>query len=514
MIVLISTNCGTTYTRLGAYGENGSGTFATGPDNTFSSVNAFIPSKTADWCGGGLGATCNSYDLTPYVGNANVRIRFEQKTNNGGNNLFIDNIKITGNPLSPKANFYAINKTVCVGDEVQLFDSSYNQPKEWMWYVSDADTLTYTVRNPQVKFVSAGNKTISLVVKNAAGTDSIARVAYINVLPSPATPSLSSSKGSAVCDGDSTVISTDATTNFLWYKNNLLLTVSNNSFTTKDEGIYFVRTRGANGCWSKSDELNLAAATTPSKPTITKDLTGTQFCEGGAFNLTSSATSGNQWIVNDTVFTGAVNRILNYNAAGKFKVQVSNKGCINTSDSLVITMLPRPQTGDISGKTWAVKGDTARFMVSSNLSGSIFNWTLSGGTIEAGATTPEILVRFGSTNTATVNVQENGSNGCKGVTKTMSVSLVNTGLASYQMNEMKLFPNPATQQVNIQMSILPANTAMKLSVYNVLGEVVKSEEIIYNGQSYGLNLTDLQPGVYVIRAEAKGSIYTKNFMKQ
>jgi hypothetical protein len=64
------------------------------------------------------------------------------------------------------------------------------------------------------------------------------------------------------------------------------------------------------------------------------------------------------------------------------------------------------------------------------------------------------------------------------------------------------------------MSILPANTAMKLSVYNVLGEVVKSEEIIYNGQSYGLSLTDLQPGVYVIRAEAKGSIYTKNFMKQ
>jgi hypothetical protein len=177
-------------------------------------------------------------------------------------------------------------------------------------------------------------------------------------------------------------------------------------------------------------------------------------------------------------------------------------------------MLPRPQTGDLVGKTWAVKGDTARFLVNSNLSGSVFNWTLTGGTIEAGATTPEILVRFGSTNNATINVQENGSNGCKGVTKSINVSLVNTGLASYQLNEMKLYPNPANHQINLQINNLPANADLKIEVYNVLGEVVKQEQIKYQNQGYSLNLVDLMPGVYVIKAEAKGKSYTKNFIKQ
>lgn len=514
LIVLISTNCGSTYTRLGALGENGSGTFATGPDNTFTSVNAFIPSKASDWCGGGIGAPCNTFNLTPFVGNANVRIRFEQKTNDGGNNLFIDNIKIIGTPLNPVARFYTLTPTVCVGDEVQLLDSSYNQPKEWTWYVSDADTTVYTVRSPQVKFLSAGAKTISLVVKNAAGQDSFARVSYINVLPSPAIPALSSTKGNAVCDGDSTQIETDAAANFVWYRNNLVYPVSNRFFTTKDEGVYFVRIRGANGCWSKSAELDLQAATTPPKPTITKDLTGTQFCEGGSFNLTSSALTGNQWLVNDTIFNIATNRVLNFNAAGKFKVQVSNKGCINTSDSIIINMLPRPQTGELSGKTWAVKGDTARFSVVPGITGSVFNWTLTGGSIEAGSATPEVLIRFGSANTATINVQENGSNGCRGITKSINVSLVNTALASYQMNEFKLFPNPASNVLNIQVSGLAANAEVKISIFNVLGQEVKHEQVKYNAQGFGLNLNDLTPGVYVIKAETQGKVFTRNFVKQ
>jgi PKD repeat protein len=514
LIVLISTNCGTTYTRLGAYGENGTGTFATGPDNSFASVNAFIPSKAADWCGGGLGAACNTFNLSSFVGNANVRIRFEQKTNNGGNNLFIDNIKIVGTPLAPVAKFYTLTPSVCVGDEIQLLDSSYNQPKSWTWYVSDADTTFYTVRSPQVKFLSAGTKTISLVVKNATGQDSFTRVAYINVLPSPAIPAITSSKGNAVCDGDSTLISTDAASNFVWYKNNLVFATSGPSFTTKEEGLYYVRVRGANGCWAKSQSLDLMAAVTPPKPTFTKDLTGTQFCEGGVFNLTSSATTGNQWFVNDTLFNGATNRILNYNAAGTFKVQISNKGCLNMSDPLSIEMLPRPQTGELTGNTWAVKGDTARFKVVPGVSGSIINWTLSGGTIESGATTPEVLIRFGSTNTATINVQENGSNGCKGITKTINVNLVNTSLVAHQKGELKLFPNPASNYLNLQLTQLATSAEIKVSLYNVLGQEIKHEQVKYNGQGFGLNLADLTSGVYVIKVEAQGKVFTRNFVKQ
>jgi PKD repeat protein len=514
LIVAISTNCGQTYTRLGAYGENGSGNFATAPDNTFASVNAFIPNKAEDWCGGAVGAPCYSYDLTPYIGNPNVRIRFEQISNFGANNMYLDNIKITGTSLAPKAGLYTLTPTVCVGDEVQLLDSSANNPQEWKWMVSDADTMMYTIRSPHVKFTSAGAKTISLTVKNAAGADSITRVGYINVLPSPTPPSLTSTKGAAICDGDSTVLSTDATSSFVWFRNQQNMNLLQTSFTTKDEALYFVRLRGANGCWAKSVELNLQAGTTPAKPTVTKDLTGTQFCEGGSFNLTSSALSGNQWYVNDTAITGALGRVLNYGNAGNFKVVVSDKGCTNTSDALSISMLPRPNTSAISGMNYAVKGDTARFSVVAGMTGSVFNWTLSGGSIESGSATPSVLIRFGNGSLATVNVQENASNGCKGVQQSLAVNLVTTGITQVTKNELKLYPNPATSMVTLQLTGLAANTPIEVALYNVLGQAVIQEQARYNGQHYELNLQDLNPGVYIVKLQAGGKVYTKNFVKE
>lgn len=514
LIVLISTNCGQTYTRLAAYGESGSGSFATAPNNTFASVNAFIPNKAADWCGGGLGPACGNIDLTPYVGNANVRIRFEQKTNNGGNNLFIDNVKVMGTTVAPKANFYLLNPSVCEGTEVQLMDSSLNNPAEWKWYVQDADTAIYTVRSPQVLFTSAGTKTISLVVKNSAGTDSIAKVGYVTVAPAPAAPALTSTKGSAVCDGDSTVLATNASADYFWYKNNLLLPITQTSFTTKEEGLYYVRVKGANGCFSSSTQLNLAAATTPPKPTFLKDISGTTFCEGTAFNFSSSSTTDNQWMVNDTLIPGANNRVLNANYPGEFKVRVNNKGCISTSDSLVISMLPRPNMSDISGRNWSAKGDTLRFTVTPGASGSVINWTLTGGVIESGATTPEILVRFGNTNTAMINAQENGSNGCKSPLKTLPVSLVNTGIISAQAYQLKLYPNPAQHSLFVNLPGLDANTAVNVTVYNVLGQNLIQESQRYANAAIEIHTDKLANGVYVVRVEVEGKVFTRNFVKQ
>jgi PKD repeat protein len=182
LIVLISTNCGSTYTRLAAFGENGSGNFATAPNSKFFSGSKFIPAKPEDWCGNAPGANCLTVNLTPFIGNHNVRLRFEQKSN-AGNNMYIDNIQVTGNSLAPVANLYSLTRTVCVGNDVQLLDSSRNNPNTWLWEVPDADTSTYTVRNPNVMFLTPGLKTIILKVSNAAGSDSMAKVAYINVLP-------------------------------------------------------------------------------------------------------------------------------------------------------------------------------------------------------------------------------------------------------------------------------------------------------------------------------------------
>jgi PKD repeat protein/photosystem II stability/assembly factor-like uncharacterized protein len=91
LIVKISNNCGQTWTRIWAAGENNSGSFATRQLMT----TPFVPEVSEDWCGSGWGADCFLLELDPYIGNGqNIQIMFESY-NHFGNNLYIDNVMIS-----------------------------------------------------------------------------------------------------------------------------------------------------------------------------------------------------------------------------------------------------------------------------------------------------------------------------------------------------------------------------------------------------------------------------------
>jgi len=89
LIVLISTDCGDSWTRLMAKGEDGNGSFATHELTT----DNFIPATAEDWCGAGWGSDCYSVDLSDYMGFNSVKIAFES-FNMRGNYLYIDNVEV------------------------------------------------------------------------------------------------------------------------------------------------------------------------------------------------------------------------------------------------------------------------------------------------------------------------------------------------------------------------------------------------------------------------------------
>ncbi len=95
LIIYASSDCGATWTRLFARGESGQGTFAT----QTTSTNAFTPSQSSQWCGGGTGSGCFTVNLNAFAGQARVRLKFEA-FNNYGNNLYLDNINIAGTPAA------------------------------------------------------------------------------------------------------------------------------------------------------------------------------------------------------------------------------------------------------------------------------------------------------------------------------------------------------------------------------------------------------------------------------
>ncbi|MEZ4776815.1 MAG: M43 family zinc metalloprotease [Bacteroidia bacterium] len=140
LLVYASIDGGQTYPYLLYRGaENGSGSFATNA-NWFTS---FVPATSDDWCFSGTGwAGCISIDLSAFDGEEKFRLKFESY-NDYGNNIFLDNIKLTGVCSASTS----IEETI----ENNLHVTVYPNPNEGMFTVAAENlpqgALTFQVFN-------------------------------------------------------------------------------------------------------------------------------------------------------------------------------------------------------------------------------------------------------------------------------------------------------------------------------------------------------------------------------
>ncbi|MEM8898779.1 MAG: M43 family zinc metalloprotease [Bacteroidota bacterium] len=98
LISVLEESTGTVF-PLSAFGEDGSGNFATAGESNI----AFIPSSSNDWCKESeLSPGCIELDLASFSGKA-IKLIFET-VNDFGNNLYLDNIRVLGNCTPPVTN--------------------------------------------------------------------------------------------------------------------------------------------------------------------------------------------------------------------------------------------------------------------------------------------------------------------------------------------------------------------------------------------------------------------------
>ena len=125
---------------------------------------------------------CKTIDLNAYSGMSGVVIRFES-VNNGiaGNNLFIDNINITGDQSSspPTASFNA-QSNVCLGEFIQFSNNSLGG-SSYAWNFGDGSTST--VMNPTHEYSTAGTYNVQLTVTNVFGSDSFSQTIVVSANP-------------------------------------------------------------------------------------------------------------------------------------------------------------------------------------------------------------------------------------------------------------------------------------------------------------------------------------------
>ncbi len=262
LIIYVSTNCGQTFTRVFQRGENGTGSFAT----VSTSTTNFVPTQASDWCfAGTVGSPCFTVNLNNFVGNTNVIVKFEGY-NNYGNNLYIDNINISGTPNNspPVANFAFNANAICVGDEVLFIDQSTSNVTSWNWTFQNGNPATSTLQNPSVVFSGPGTYQVTLQVSSPAGTANSS--SNITVLAPPAQPVITQ-------NGNQLSVNLPANHSIQWYLNgNPIPNATSASLNITVAGDYTAIVTNSGGC-SASQSGNFGLITSLANITAIKDFT-------------------------------------------------------------------------------------------------------------------------------------------------------------------------------------------------------------------------------------------------
>lgn len=86
--------------------------------------------------------------------------------------------------------------------------------------------------------------------------------------------------------------------------------------------------------------------------------------------------------------------------------------------------------------------------------------------------------------------------------------LTNIGINEFESNKMNLvaYPNPATNKVFVQSTIM----IERVELYSISGKLVKCDEV--NSQTYQFDVSDLNPGCYIIRGIGNHNILSRKLI--
>tara|TARA_R110002096_G_scaffold386418_3_gene580486 strand:- start:34473 stop:38996 length:4524 start_codon:yes stop_codon:yes gene_type:complete len=227
--IYIATNCSDNWILLKTHAEDGSNNFRTQNPTNF----IFSPNSSADWCSNPGFGDCGFIDLSAYDNTEGVRLKFEA-ISAGGNNLFLDNIQITGDPNTAPLSGFSGSQMVCAQDTIDFLDQSYGSPTSYEWTFPGASPSASTDKNPRVVYTQAGVYDVSLKVSSALGSDSIMKLAYTVVDPADSVSINLLANANIICPNDTFVVSINAINQGIspainWYVNGSLYSANSSS---------------------------------------------------------------------------------------------------------------------------------------------------------------------------------------------------------------------------------------------------------------------------------------------
>ena len=167
----------------------------------------------------------------------------------------------------------------------------------------------------------------------------------VTINPLPSTPTITAATATSFCTGGSVALSSSSATGNQWLKDGSSISgATNQTYTANQSGSYTVKVTNASNCESAASAAT--TVTVNALPTVLSitPATSTSLCTGGSVVMSSSATTGNQWLKDGSPISGATNQTFTANQAGVYTVRVTNaSGCTSISaNELTVTLTTTP----------------------------------------------------------------------------------------------------------------------------------------------------------------------------
>ena len=225
LLIYASSGCSENWILLSARGEDGMGSF-----QTTSGTNSKFNPGSGQWCNNST-SNCLDVDLSAFAGQPGVRVKFAA-INAGGNDIYLDNVSIMGNPSTKPVPDFSTVPTICALDTLTLMNLTNGSATSYKWTLTGPATIVSTSANPSIAFHQAGSYTVKLKATNAIGSDSLVKTGYITVLPADSVSMSLNYAGAYYCSNDTlamtaTVSNTGNSPVYTWYKNQIEVGKSN-----------------------------------------------------------------------------------------------------------------------------------------------------------------------------------------------------------------------------------------------------------------------------------------------
>jgi len=195
-----------------------------------------------------------------------------------------------------------------------------------------------------------------------------------------------------------------------------------------------------------------------------------------------------------------------FNGMAYLTVQGENEcGPGDESEELEISCSQSP-TPEISGSEMVCKEEEADYSTAEN-AGSTYEWTVSGGEITMGEGTYQITVLWGEPGSGTVDLTETVGDNCVGTAETFEVTVDDCiGIEENGENDLRIYPNPATDQLNIQSEL----TIKSIKLMDMTGKEILKLQL--HSTKHQINTSHLNSGIYLLLIETEKSVSNKRIV--